>query len=343
MYETPDVVEENTSDYYEDPETEVIERLHISSEDSYNKFKKKYLTGGNAVDYSDKSGLNRYDVRAGCWELAAYGEKETPVEKYRRIKCEMDELMQEIVDLNTKMEISKEDKHSYEAVSVVVNNAKKVLGSLRLEKVLGTETGASTSEGEVKRLLNQMEDFQRKNNNESVVTKNPLAIDSAEQLEQTKRFAELESRLHKIETLIGSSHQAEKLSRLASTMDTNGTLIDSVQNISTKAALLQPSQLDQIETRIGALATKLNTINDKCTSLGRNTESDDKIQELYAIAKKTEPLAKILPNILQRMQTLEQLHNYGKMRYTFSYQIVLLFHLFIKCPNFFLCIFFFFS
>lgn len=314
MYETPDVPEESTSDYYEDPETEVMERLHISSEDSYNKFKKKYLTGGNAVDLSDKSGLNRYDVRAGCWELAAHGEKETPIEKYRRIKCEMDELMQEIVDMKTNAEISKGDKQNYEAVSIVVNSAKKVLGSLRLENVLGTETAASTSEGEIKRLLNQVEDFQKRNTPNSVVTKNPLAIDSTERFEQTKRFAELEARLHKIETLIGSSHQADKLSRLASTMENNGTLIDSVQHISTKAALLQPSQLDQIETRIAALATKLNTINDKCNSLGRNTENDDKIQELYAIAKKTEPLAKVLPNVLERMETLEQLHNYGKMR-----------------------------
>lgn len=227
----------------------------------------------------------------------------------------MDELMQDIVDMNRKKEISKEYKENYEAVSVVVNNAKKVLDSLRLEKVLGTEMAASTSEGEVKRLLNQVEDFQMKNN-DSVVTKNRLAIDCAERLKQTKRIAELEARLHNIETLIGSSHQAEKLSRLASTMDTNGTLIDSVQNITTKAALLQPSQLDQIEIRIATLATQLNTINGKCTTLGRNTEMDDKIQELYAIAKKTEPLAKILPNVLQRMETLEQLHNYGKMRYT---------------------------
>lgn len=324
MYETPDVPDENTSDYYEDPETKGIERLHISSEDSYNKFKKKYLTGGNGVDYSDKSGLNRYDVRAGCWELAASGEKETPVEKYRRIKCEMDELMRQIVDMNTKAEISKEDKANYKAVSVVVNNAKKVLGSLRLENVLGIETAASTSEGEVKRLLNQVEEFQNKKTNDLMQIKNLLAIDSAEQLEQTKRFAELEARLHKIETLIGVSHQAEKLSRLASTMEINGTLIDSVQNISTKAALLQPSQLDQIENRITALATKLNTINDKCTSLGRNTENDDRVQELYAIAKKTEPLAKVLPNVLQRMETLEQLHNYGKMRIIFHLFYLLL-------------------
>lgn len=306
VYETPDMPEESTSDYYEDPETEIIERLHISSEDSYNKFKKKYLTGH--VDYSDKSGRNRYDVRAGCWELAAEGEKETPIEKYRRIKCEMDELMREITDLNTNAAISKEDKESYEAVSSVVNGAKKVLGSLRLEQVLGTETAATTSDGEVKRLLTQVDEFQKTR----CAPSKPLPAASAQQLEQTKRIAELEARLHQVEALIGVQ-QPEKLNRLASTIETNGTLLDSIQQISTKAALLQPAQLEQIETRIAGLATKLNQINEKCISLGRNTGNDDKVQELYAIAKKTEPVAKLLPNMLQRMQTLEQLHNYGEI------------------------------
>lgn len=309
MYETPDVPEESTSDFYEDPETEIIERLHISSDDSYNKFKKKYLTGN--VDYSDKSG-NRYDVRAGCWELAADGEKESPIEKYRRIKCEMDELMQEITNLNTNAAVSKENKKSYEAVSVVVNSARKVLGSLRLEQVLGSETAATTSDGEVKRLLKEVDDF-RKTSDDGATKPPTLSSLSPQQLEQTKRIAELEAHLHRVETLIGAP-QSEKLNRLASTLETNGTLLDSVQKISTKAALLQPAQLDDIEARIAALTTKLNTINQKCSYLGRKTGDDDKVQELFAIAKKTEPVTKLLPNMLQRMKTLEELHNYGEYR-----------------------------
>lgn len=294
----------------DDPEIEIIERLHISSEDSHNRFKKKYLTGH--IDYSEQ-----YDVRAGMWELAGEGEKETPIEKYRRIKCEMDQLMQEITDMNANAAISNEDKQSYEAVHTVVNGAKKVLGSLRLEQVLGTEAASSSSDGEVKRLLTRVEEF-RKNRDGAKSTKPLSMTTTTEQLEQTKRIAELEERLHRVETLIGVQ-KPEKLSRLASTIETNGTLLDSIQQISTKAALLQPGQLDEIETRINALAGKMNAINEKCTSLGRNTENDAKIQELYGIAKKTEPIAKLLPNMLQRMQTLEQLHNYGEFLYDFFF------------------------
>lgn len=56
VYETADdIPEPETSDYYEEePESDQIERLHISTKDSYNRFKGKYLTG--YVDFSDRIG-----------------------------------------------------------------------------------------------------------------------------------------------------------------------------------------------------------------------------------------------------------------------------------------------
>lgn len=56
VYETADdIPEPETSDYYEEEiDNENIERLHISTRDSYNRFKGKYLTG--YVDFSDRIG-----------------------------------------------------------------------------------------------------------------------------------------------------------------------------------------------------------------------------------------------------------------------------------------------
>lgn len=304
MYETPDVPEDTTSDYFEDNDAECIERLHISSEDSNNKFKGKYLTG----DYA------QHGVRGGCWELAAHGEKETPIEKYRRIKCEMDELMNEIVESNANADTSKKEKENYESISAAVHSAQKVLGSLRLEKVLGTETVSSASDSEIKKLIAQVEDFRK---DRDCDRKTQII-----QLEHTKRVAELEARLHRIESIIGT-RPPEQLNRLASTLDTNGTLLDSVQQISTKAALLQPSQLDQIETRIAAITTKLNSINEKTSALsGKTSGNDDKVSALYDIAKKTEPIAKLLPDVLRRMKALESLHNHGEFQFFFRFFVL---------------------
>lgn len=312
MYETPDVPDGNTSDFYEDAEAEAIERLHISSDQSINKFKGKYLTGH--VDYAHN------DVRGGCWELAAHGEKESPIEKYRRIKCEMDELMNEIVAFNGNTATTKTDKDSYDAVSAAVNSAQKVLGSLKLENVLGCETVASASENEIKRLIAQVDSFSNKANASKAVAE----ASSHTKLEHTKRIAELEARLHRIEAIVGTQQPGERLNRLASVLDTNNcTLLDSVQQISTKAALLQPNQLDQIEARVAALTSKINAIHEKSAALvgkksasgggGSGSEDDVKVMALYDIAKKTEPMSKLLPDMLQRMKTLESLHNQGKI------------------------------
>lgn len=308
MYETPDVPEEETSDFFEENESECIERLHITTKESYNKFKGKYLTGN--VDFSDRVGRkirSGYDARSGCWELVAQGEKESPIEKCRRLQCEMNELMQEISDMNTDATISKKEKESYEAIVMVVNSAKKVLNSLRLEQVLGKEAVEAASEQEVKKLFSQVEEYKKTSGGS--VEYPSAATTAANELEYTTRIAELENRLHQLETVIGA--HPEKLSRLNSSLGTN-KLLEAVHQVSTRAALLQPNQLDLIETRIAALATKMDGIAEKSTTSGRDVAYEQKVLELYEIAKKTEPIAQLLPNILQRMQALENLHKYGQ-------------------------------
>ncbi|KAL1375408.1 hypothetical protein pipiens_017501, partial [Culex pipiens pipiens] len=104
-------------------------RLHISTKDSYNKFKGKYLTGD--VDFSDRIGKKfrtGYDSRSGEWDLAGEGEKESPIQKCLRLQCEMNELMEEITASQTDASKTKEEKASYEAVfDVVVYFAKAAL------------------------------------------------------------------------------------------------------------------------------------------------------------------------------------------------------------------------
>lgn len=258
------------------------------------------------VDFSDKIGRKLrtgYDARSGNWELAGEGEKETPIEKCRRLQCEMNELLQEIAQLQNDASISKENKESYEAVGMVVNSAKKVLDSLRLEQALGKEAVAAASESEVKKLFAQVDEY-KKSGGSVVLPSAPAATELA----YTTRIAELENSLHQLEKAIGA--QPEKLSRLAGQLGTN-SLLEAVQQLSTKAALLQPTQLDLIEARLTNLATKMDAIAEKSSGSNQDATRDQKTLELYEIAKRTEPITQLLPNMLQRMQALENLHNYG--------------------------------
>lgn len=305
IFETADVAEQETSDYYEEePENESIERLHISTKDSYNKFRGKYLTG--YVDFSDKLGKKLrtgYDATSGEWELAAEGERETPIQRCRRLQCEMNELMEEITVIQSDSAISKEEKESYEAVSTVVSSAKKVLESLKLEQILGKEA-VSGNQKEVKKLMAQVDEYKKSGNSE------PIKIIGGFDLSQTTRIAELEHRLHVLETAIGA--KPEKLSRLASSLGTS-SLLEAVQQLSTKAALLQPNQLDLIEARLGNLATKMDGLGEKASGSNHDVARDQKTLELYEIAKRTEPITQILPDMLDRMKALESLHKYGRI------------------------------
>lgn len=212
--------------------------------------------------------------------------------------------MQELSALQLDSKISKEEKESYETVGSVVNNAKKVLDSLRLEQILGKEAVASSSESEVKQLMNQVEEYKKSGGLSAV-----KFVGVGGELVQTTRIATLEHRLHELECAIGAKQ--EKLSRLTASLGTN-SLLDAVQQLSTRAALLQPSQLDLIEARLNNLGTKMDGIAEKASG-GANQDPtrDQKTLELYEIAKRTEPITQILPDMLNRMQALESLHSYG--------------------------------
>ncbi|EAA00075.3 AGAP011690-PA [Anopheles gambiae str. PEST] len=308
VYETPDVNEAETSDYDEDePVNDAIERLHISTKDSIGKFRGKYLTG--EVDFSDGIGRkNRlgYDARSLDYELAGEGERETPLQRCHRLKCEMNELMEEIEASRADTGRTAEEKASHETVFGVVSTAKKVLESLKLEQVIGSEVvagGAGGGDAEAKKLIAQIEEYRKTG---AVSSSDPKVV--ANELVQSARVAQLEHRLHQLEVAVGA--KPERISRLAGTTGT-GNLIEAVQNISAKAALLQPSQLDTIEQRLNNLLQQMNSIQEKSNATGQDPNREQKILELYEIAKSTEPIVQVLPDILNRMLTLESLHKYA--------------------------------
>lgn len=317
-YETPDCPEEESSDFYDEPESEHIERLHLSTKDAYNKFKGKYLSG--YVDFSDRISRrlrSGYDARCGLYEYgggADGDEKEQPIEKCRRLQLEMDELMAELNDLSVDTAISKEQRQSYETIGDVVRNAKNVLVNLRLDQVLGTDATSATVDADMKKLLAQVDEYKK---NGSIAASAPK---SASELVQTTRIAELENKLHEIESVIGI--EPDKMQRLSVALHSNN-LLDAVQKVSTIAALLQPSQLDLIETRIGNLAGKMDAIAAAATSTNPNRDAtvDRKTLELYEIAKRAEPIAQVLPNMLARMQALENLHKYGKRKWNVKFLV----------------------
>ena len=103
MYETDDLPEADQDlDFIEEVENESIERPHLSISDAHSKFRDKTLVGGRDTDFSDRLRRKRhtgYYALSGDWEIAG-DEKETVVQKYHRLQCEMKELIEEINEVS---------------------------------------------------------------------------------------------------------------------------------------------------------------------------------------------------------------------------------------------------
>lgn len=238
------------------------------------------------------------------WELAGEGEKETPVQKCRRLQCEMNELMEEIAVAQGGSP-TEDEKKSFEAIGEVVGTSQKILESLRLEQALGKEP--VKGDAEAKRLLGQVAEFKKTGKIAQVPGGEAHALSSA-------RIGELDQRLYTLEKAIGA--KPEKLNRLAGVLNVTN-LIEGVQQLATRAALLQPNQLDLVEVRLVNLSAKMDAIGAKGQGPDETGDSaelqarEQRMRELYEIAKRTEPVAQTLPEVLHRMQALESLHKYA--------------------------------
>lgn len=149
MYETNDLPEsDQTSDFYED-ESDSIERIHVSAGEAFSKFRGKALEGGK-VDFSERISRRLrtgYDARSGDWELVEQGKKETVLQKFQRLQCEMKELFEEVNSIKEGAKKSGQDVDCLVSKEQVEEALKK-LSDLRLEETLGADVVSSITDPE---------------------------------------------------------------------------------------------------------------------------------------------------------------------------------------------------
>ncbi|XP_026280822.1 dynactin subunit 2 [Frankliniella occidentalis] len=329
VYETDDLPEADQNDDTYEEENECIERLHLSASESYLKFKDKHLSG-NAVDFSDrlKKVPNRgYDARSGVWELAGEGEKETILQKYQRLQCEMKEFLEEVATLKEEAKGNKgsssDQTAGYKALAANIERAQKQLSEFRLEETLGPELLASLKDPEtaqIKKLFAHFETYKQKstkstdlNSKQKTAPAGPAGDGllyqlryrpEQSQLQQTSRVAELEQRLNKLESVLGTSN--ENMARLGSTLH-NQSITEAVEKLESRFALLEPTQIETAEGRLTGLASKMDVVAEKVNGQS-DPEKDAKVTELYELVKKTEFISSILPQTIRRLTALESLH-----------------------------------
>ncbi|XP_003704015.1 dynactin subunit 2 [Megachile rotundata] len=323
VYETTDLPESEQFQLYPEDEVDSIAKLHISATEAFNKFKGKQVDG-EAIDFSDRiSSKPRTGYKIRDWELPGEGEKETPIQKYQRLQCEIKELYEEVNDLK---ENENADNTSVIDIISQVQHLEKQLDSLKLEECLGADLIATLSDPQgtrLKQLISQIEAFKQTNipASQSDSKEQSMKTDKAAEngilkyqmmylpekarMQEAARIALLEQRLCNLESVIGTA--TDKLDKFSRNLKCQG-IMEAVQELGAKAALLDMYQLDIIESRLATVIHKMDNIQQKKVALSLDSEQEQKISEMYDIMKQTETMSHVLPQTVNRMLALNTIH-----------------------------------
>ncbi|XP_057321504.1 dynactin subunit 2 [Microplitis mediator] len=325
VYETTDLPESEQYPNENEDETESIEKLHISASEAFNKFKgKQVVTKG--VDFSDRISRKPrtgYNAVFGVWELPGEGEQETPIQKYQRLQCEIKDLYDEVNQLKENAKEEEEIKNAAD-ILVQVEDIGKQLSILRVDECLGTDLVSTLTDPQgtrLKQLELQIEQFKNVGTvdkpgvkglgqGDSVPPTGTLKYEMVylperSRMQETARVAQLEHRLARLEGVVGTSD--DKLAKFTQNLKSQG-VIEAVQQLAAKSALLDSTQVEAMEGRIATLSHRLDTVAQKKSALSADSERDQKIAEMYDIMQKTEPIAQVLPETIERMIALNAIH-----------------------------------
>ncbi|KAM6225770.1 dynactin subunit 2 [Porphyrio hochstetteri] len=323
VYETSDVPEDDQAEFEAEELTSTsVEHLIINPNAAYEKFKDKRL-GTEGVDFSDHIGRSRKTgYKSGEYEILGegLGAKETPQQRYQRLQHEVQELVREVEQIQSMVkEAAAEEELTPMALARQVEGLRQQLLSSHLEKLLGPAAALDFADPEgavAKRLLQQLEVAKC---SRAALGKGPPKAPTPtgdtitfelywrpeqDQFAQTAKIAELEKRLTQLEATL----RCEPDSQNPLLVGLKGTsLMDTVQVLQAKVNILDVAVLDQVEARLQSVLGKVNEIaKHKATVQDADTQS--KIHQIYETLQRWDPVASTLPDVVQRLVTLRDLH-----------------------------------
>ncbi|CAG8478163.1 5637_t:CDS:2 [Paraglomus brasilianum] len=265
---------------------------------------------------------------------------ETPAQKLRR-------LMVEVQELNDEVEKNKEDPslakvERTDLVSQISNlqndlvNINQNLG----ETPLDIRDGSIIKQAELgKRLIHQLESFKNngvaktngtnekeastesgpsatsdeKDESKNIVTYELYYSPDTAKVHKLAKTTDLDERITALEKLIGTAH-GHNIEDLSPTI-TNSNVIAAIEKLEQHLQLLtQPRHLEAISRKAKTLTAELERVNElKNKELSNGGvipfETGEKINYLFNLLEKLDPLMSVAPALVNRLKSLQQLHS----------------------------------
>lgn len=307
IYETDDVSE---SEQFQDcmpDDGDSVDKININATDAFNKFKDKIISNQSKTEKKE------------------FTNDETPLERYQRIKREVQELKEQIGTIkdNTK---GNEEFKSLTDILQQIETTEKELSVMNVDKLLSGKAVATLHNNQeiyIKELQSQIEIFKQKENIKSnypskkidLPTQGGIKNDTLKyqmiylpdkaKLQDNARLSNLEKRLGHLESVVGiSNDNAAKISQILKAQG----MVQSIEKLMANACLLDSSQLDILENKVSSLLGKMDSVQKKSLT-SQETKYEKTILELYDLVKEYENSSQTLPQTVDRMLSLSGLHS----------------------------------
>lgn len=295
-FETPDYpISEPFQEVGQD-NTDSVTQFDINSKEVHDAFNGKYLNG-KAANFADDSTKARGYVQHGIYQNYAEHEAETPIERYKRLMAELQELEGEF-NQTSKDGLSQEESENLNAliqhIQQLQEHTSKVYGAKFL--LNGRDTNTLLT-----KLTASKQEAKKSNGGQTNSETFKLYINPATVSNSTTsnlQLSELEQKVSKLENLIGINEPQSIDSK---------SLLTSLEQLTTRANLLDGTNVEHIEAKLANVLARLNAINEKKAAVDEQ-DKQSKAVELFDMMSRWETMAANLPIIQQRLIALNELH-----------------------------------
>jgi len=226
-------------------------------------------------------------------------EKETIMQRFLRLRCEIGELME---DLDEMTESTRASSNS-EGLSIQVKTLSSQLEACQVGAEPGTESVSNVGLDNLTKQISALKTPGKDKKIEGVDGVYQVYIQNENQ--GSVDVANVDARLAVLEKAVGNPSNSER--RVLSSQTDNQNLSKSMKILEDRKAFMRPQHIDHVEGRLSALHFKINSISEQKSAV-ENATKDDKVNKLAALVTGQSSLASgVLPELVERLEAVTSL------------------------------------
>lgn len=237
----------------------------------------------------------------GELEIVGSEEKETLMQKFTRLRCEVNEFSD---DLNSLTESAREGNLA--GLHQQVTQLQEQLDVCIVEQDGAPSTQVTNQKHLLDNLKKYIEEIQSLSGNQT--GDKSASYDLYLQVKEpvtSETLASLDKRLAQLERVIGPDPLSSR-SVLSAGTDSL-PLVDAVQTLEKRKFTLNKEHLSHVEGRLSALVSKMNALKDQKDQVA-SARNATEVGRLFDALETRAGIVTILPDIYERLQDLKELH-----------------------------------